>query len=269
MSPRQKRAVQWVFYGGLTILLLLITTGLLRQILPGSVTTRVAYNSEGYLFAVVLGSWIQFALPRIRPHRRLPWALVVAAFWAAVGLGLLASDLPSRLRTLNEAALGLAVVIPYVTLTRPVRRGAVWAVPVLIGMTIWAVLWAPDSWIIDQAETFGFVVLAVLTFGVFDRSLLEPAAVVRRGTRVAWYAFMLLEPFVVSGLGVALRDGDGAHALALRYLGRIHESFVGLLLVALIIYLTRPRPNREVESGSAPSSEVVHDTAPEGARHDG
>lgn len=238
-NPTQKRVLLWVFYGGLGLVLFLIVIGVLSAILPGALATRVAYNSEGYLFAVVLGSWLQLLMPRVPHYRRVPLAFIYGAFWALVGVGLLLSDLPSRIRTLNEAALALAFVIPYVTLQRPQVRRALAIVPILIALTIWAVIWAPDSWVIDHAETFGFVVLATLTFDVFDRELLDPGVRVRPGLRWGWYAFMLLEPIVVSAIGTGARTGVGGTALTLEYLGRIHESFVGVLLVALILHLVK------------------------------
>lgn len=237
MTTRMKPAL-WVFYGGLSILLLLITTGVLGQLIP-SQSTRISYNSEAYHFAVVLAAWVQFALPRLSGRGRMPCALGIGAFWAIVGIGLLASDFPSRIRTLNESALALAITIPYVSMKRPLGRWHHMVTPILVVLTVWAVVWAPQSWIIDQAETFGFVTLAVLTFDVFDRTLLDPAADVNRKLRATWYTFMILEPVVVSGLGTEVRAGGGGVALTLEYLGRIHESFVGVLLVALILHLVR------------------------------
>lgn len=238
MNSSQKLVVG-LFYGGLTLLLLIIMVGVLPVLLPSGVATRVAYNSESYLFAAVLGAWIQFAIPRLPDRSRLVWGLVHGGAWGLVGVGLLLSDLPSRIRTVNEAALALAVLVPLVTLRRPLPRFGWTASLVLVAITVWAVVWAPESWIIDQAETFGFVVLAILTFDVFDRVLLHRNSSVRPGYRRAWYAFLVLEPLTVSLLGTAARVGDGAFALALQYLGRIHESFIGVLLVAAILHATR------------------------------
>lgn len=238
MTGTRARVVQWVFYGGLAILLLLIVSRALDLLLP-SLASRIAYNSEGYVFALFLGSWIQILMPRIPSARRLVWALGYGVFWALVGVGLALSDLPSRIKTLNEAALALAILIPYVSVRRPLPRWTLGAIPVLIALTVWAVGWAPDSWIIDQAETFGFVVLAMLTFEVFDRILLDRDAEVNRPARWAWYGFMVLEPIVISVIGTEARQGGGTGALALEYLGRIHESFFGMLLVAIILHLVK------------------------------
>lgn len=250
---------RWVlyggFYGGLTALLLVILFGWLPLLVSSGLASRISYNSEAYLFAVVLAAWLQFGLPRLDPARRMPWALAVGAVWIVIGAGLLASDLPSRIRTLNESAFALGVLIPYVTLRRPVNRWFLAVVPLSIGLVAWSVVWAPDSWVIDQAETVGFIVLAILTFDVVDRELLEPRRRTTPGTRFAWYGFLVVEPVVVSALGTELRTGGGALALALEFLGRIHESFVGVLLVAAIIILIRQTHQEkvEVQSGSTVS----------------
>ena len=236
MTGTSKRIVVGLFYGGLSVLLVAVVTGALSMFAP-TIATRVAYNSEAYLFALVLGAWIQFGLPRLPAGRRLTWALAHGALWAAIAVWLVASDLPSRFRTLNEPALALALLIPYVALRRPVSRWLLLAVPVFVAVTVWAVMGYPDSWIIDQAETVGFVVLTMLTFDVFDRPPLNPGATYRRGARWGWYGFMVLEPIVVSLLGTAIRSGEDPLGVALLYLGRIHESFVGVLLVALILHL--------------------------------
>lgn len=239
-----RRVVQWMFYGGLGLLLTLIITGVLAQLMSAGLASRVAYNSEAYLFAIVLASWIQFGLPRIAIGSRMSWSLAHGVVWAFVGIGLMLSSWPSRVVTLNETAFALAVLIPYVGLPRPLPRWVLSAIPVLSGLTVWAVGWGPQSWVIDQAETFGFVILAMLTLDLFDRRLLQPAAHVNRWLRWAWYGFLLLEPVVVSGLGTGLRDGSGAGALTLQYLGRIHESFIGVLLVSLVLHLASGHRSR-------------------------
>lgn len=241
MTDAHRRLVRWLFYGGLTLLLLLIATALLSQILPQNLASRVAYNSEGYLFAVVLAAWLQFGMTRLPGHVRMRWALVLGVFCALVGVGLILSDLPSRIRTLNESALALAFLIPYVTLPRPLPRWVLLSVPMMIAMVAWGVTQDPEGWIVDQAETFGFLILAVLTFDVIDRSLLERGHTARPWTLWAWYGFMVLEPVVVSALGTEMRGDSGAVPLTLQWLGRIHESFIGILLVVLVLRLAPVR----------------------------
>lgn len=241
MTDSHRRLIRWVFYGGLAVLLLLITTDLLSEILPSSMARRVAYNSEGYLFALVLAAWLQFGTRRLSDRIRLQWALALGVFWATVGVGLIVSDLPSRIRTLNESSLALAFLIPYVIFRRPLPQWTWLSVPVLIAMVVWGVTQDPEGWIVDQAETFGFLILAVLTLDVFDRAVLEPGRASRPWTLWAWYGFMVIEPVVVSALGTEMRGDDGVAARTLQWLGRIHESFIGVLLVVLILRLAPVR----------------------------
>lgn len=241
-SAPGRRSIRWVFYAGLCGLLLLIVSGTLALVMPESMARRVNYNSEAYIFAVVLAGWVQFGAPRVPDHARLRWATMLGVVWAIVGVGLIMSDLPSRIRTLNESALALALLLPYVTLRRPLPRWTLLSVPIMIGMTAWAVFSAPESWIIDQAEAFGFLVLAVLTFDAVDRAILEPGRDSPAGRRWPWYAFMVLEPVIVSWLGTEVRQTGSAISLTLEYLGRIHESFIGILLVVFILRVAPVRP---------------------------
>lgn len=254
MTDTQRRLLRWTFYGGLTLLLLLIVTALLPQILPPGLARRVAYNSEGYLFAVVLAAWLQFGMPRLSDQARMRWALALGVLWLLIGIGLVLSDLPSRIRTLNESALALAFLIPYVTLPRPLPRWTLLSVPAMIAMVVWGVTQDPQGWIVDQAETFGFLILAVLTFDLIDRTLLEPRRMTRSWALWAWYGFMVIEPVIVSALGTEMRGDTGAMAQTLQWLGRIHESFVGVLLVALVLRLSPVRrgvPTADGQSAAA------------------
>lgn len=249
MTHTHRRLFRWLFYGGLTLLLLLIVTALLPQILSPGLATRVAYNSEGYLFAVVLAAWLQFGMPRLSDQARMRWALALGVLWLLIGIGLVLSDLPSRIRTLNESALALAFLIPYATLPRPLPRWTLLSAPVMIAMVVWGVTQDPQGWIVDQAETFGFLILAVLTFDLIDRALLEPRQVARSWVLWAWYGFMVLEPAVVSALGTEMRGDTGAVAQTLQWLGRIHESFIGVLLVILVLRLAPIRPRVPTADG--------------------
>ena len=234
---RVRKVASVLFYGGLTLLVVLCASRLLAEIVPAPLAGRIAYNSEAYLFAVVLAGWIQFVLPRLDHATRVRAGIAVGVVWAVIGVGLVLSDLPSSVRTLNETALALSLLIPYVSLRRPVRSWWLVSVPVIVVLVVGAVVWAPESWVIDQAETLGFLVLAVLTFDIVDRALLDPDEPSVAARRWGWCAFLLLEPVVVSGLGTGLRQGDGAMAQALEFLGRVHESFFGVLLVVLVLAL--------------------------------
>lgn len=246
LIPRTaQRSATWLFYGALGLLVLLCATGLLSAILPSALASRVAYNSEAYLFAVGLAGWIQFALPRLGDTKRLPVAVGVGALWGVLGVGLVLSDLPSSVRTLNETALALALLTPYVSLRRPVSPWWLTSVPVMVLLVVYAVAWAPQSWVIDQAETLGFLVLTVLTLDVVDRALLQPGVATSALRRWGWCAVLILEPVVVSGLGTGMREGGGATASTLEFLGRVHESFFGVLLVVMALALLRATPEEK------------------------
>ena len=236
-----RRVLQWAFYGGLVLLLVVILSGGLDLFLPPRIASRVAYNSEAYLFALVLASWVQFGVLWLTLGSRIWWSLAHGAVWALVGVALLLSALPSRVVTLNEAAFALAVLVPYMSLRRPLGRWVLSAVPVLITLTVWGVGWGRESWVIEQAEAFGFVILTMVTVDVFDRCLLQPDTRVNRKSRWAWYGFLILEPVVVSALGTGVRNGSGVGALTLEYLGRIHESFIGVLLFSAFMHFANVR----------------------------
>lgn len=246
MTFMNRRVAAWGLCIALAVLLVLIVTGALPHLAPAGLARRVSYNSEAYLFALVLAVWILGALPRLDVRTRMAWAVGAGVVWMTIGLLLLASDLPSRIRTLNEPALALGLLIPYVSLRRPLPRWVALLVVPVLGLVVWAVGWAPDSWVIDQAESLGLVVLAVLTFDLVDRHLLRPGAPTAPRVRWMWLGFLVLEPVAVSALGTEVRAGSGAAALTLEFLGRIHESFFGMLLLAIVLLLAPPRSARPV-----------------------
>lgn len=264
MGPLRKLGVIG-FYGGFSLLLLLIVTDVLRQLIPEGIAVRLGYNSEAYLFALVLAGWIQFIRPRLEVRTsivRWSWTIGAAVAWAAVGLYLFFSDLPSRIKTLDESSFALAVLIPYVMFRRPLWQGVFLAIPVLIGVTIWGISLEPEGWtpapegvIVDQAEAFGFVMLAIIAFDAVDRGILNPSARTNALVRWAWYAFLAIEVVIVSALGVETRRGEGAIATTLEWLGRVHESFIGVLAVCLLFAVVLGRTGRVGSASTEPPDE--------------
>ncbi len=104
----RRRVLAVAFYGLLGGLMALILTDLLAEVAPGRWARRLSYNSEGYLFAVVLAGWIQFVRPRATVGRVLRWASIASVACIAVGVLLIVTDPPSRIRTLNESMFALA-----------------------------------------------------------------------------------------------------------------------------------------------------------------
>lgn len=233
MEHSRRRALfGWTFYGGLTLLLGLILLELLGDILPAALARRIGDNSEGYLFALVVAAWIQWARPRLTSRWRWRLALIAAVAFLLVGLSLLDSELPSRFKTLNEPMIALAVVIPYLTLRRALPK-VVLVVPLLIllGIVLGLAI-DPDGLVINLAETFGYWTLVPIVFDLADKGILDPDAETSPSLRYLTYAVLTLVPVTVSALGTGEREGGGVHAW-LSYLGRIHESFIGVLLPAL------------------------------------
>lgn len=249
-----RAVVGWIFYGGLALLLGLILLDLLADILPAKLARRIGYNSEGYLFALVAAAWIQFARPRLSDRSRGPLTTAAALGCLVVGLLLLDSELPSRFKTLNEPMIALALVLPYLTLRRAVPRAVLLIPPLILLGVIVGLTLDPDGLVINLAETFGYWFLVPIVFDLTDKAILDPAAETSPPTRYLTYAVLTVVPVTVSALGMAEREGGGVHA-GLSYLGRIHESFIGVLLPALYFAvvlgrtgLRRSRQSREAVS---------------------
>lgn len=231
-----------IFSGGLFLLLVAIASGLTGKVLPPALASKVGYNSEGYLFALVLTPWLYYLVRQPGGRGRIPAALVLGILWLAVGLWLLNSSLPSPIKTLNEPALALGVVLPYVAVRRPLAR---WVPPAIVGGILVAIvlgMWAArpdpgarmesDNWVIYLGEGVCLVLLTVIALDLVERWMLDPgAARLDPVWRVLFYAVLVLTPVGVSALGRPTRVGDGWHNMALNYLGRVHEAFVGTLLV--------------------------------------
>lgn len=238
----RQRILPAVFYGGLTLLLASILFQWLGRIAPAAVSTRVGHNSEGYLAALVVAGWIQYARPRLTGQRR-EWVVtgLVAAASLTVGLLLVASDLPSRWRTLNETFLALALLLPYLQLRRPVPRvlpGALAA-----GLLVVVVVFESTAAVTDLAETFGILILAPVAFDLFDRGILDPRARTTARSRWLWYAALVAVPVALSVLEYQV-GVDGVLGVAVRYGVRITEAFVCLLLVELYLAVGLGRTGR-------------------------
>ena len=253
---RGKRVLPVVFYGGLALVLASTLFQWLGKVAPDAVASRVGHNSEGYLAALAVVSWIQYVRPRLTGHRR-EWLVTaaVAALWLALGLALVASDLPSRWRTLNETCLALALLLPYLQLRRPLPR----AVPagIAVGLFVVVVAFESTAAVTDLAETFGILILAPVAFDLVDRGILDPTARTTPRTRWLWYATLVVVPIVLSVL--EYRVGvDGVLGVAVRYGVRVTEAFVCLLLVELYLAVLLGRTGRPsrtpILAGSTPSN---------------
>lgn len=225
-----------VFYGGLVVVLGGILAGLWPALLPPAISVRVGHNSEGFLLALLLAPWIQFVRPRLAgTAREWPVTAAVAAVCAALGVFLLVTDLPSRVRTLNEAFLAAALLIPYVQLRRPLRTSVAGAITA--GTLAVMVFGERTQSVTDLAEVLGVLLLAPIALDLVDRAILDGSARPSPRLRSGWYAFLVAAPVLFSVLEYRVGVGGGA----LRYAVRITEAFVCLLLVELYFAVTPPR----------------------------
>jgi hypothetical protein len=233
---RSARIVNFFFYGGLLVVMAAILLQLLAGLLPTDLGRSVGINSEGYTLALIIAAWIQFARPRLVRSRQ-QWSLTLGAavLSAAIGAALLASDLPSRFRTLNEAFLAVGLAVVYLQLRRPLPRwlpfvlsGALLAVIVLFGGT---------PLLTDVAETLGVLLLLPLAVDVFDRRLLERDPPTSPVLAYALYAALAVLMVALTLLDSAGLGGDlGA---TIHYVHRMQESFVCLLLVLVYFAVRR------------------------------
>jgi len=230
--PRERVAAA-VFYGGLLAVVAATLLQLLPLVLPGAVAGRVGRNSEGFLLALLLAGWVQLARPRLRGSPR-EWSVTLAAAAVCVlaALVLLGSDLPSRIRTLNETFLAAALVVPYLQLRRPLPPRL--AAGLSLGVLAVVVLLHRTALVTDLAETLGVLLLVPVAFDLVDRGILDRRARTSTALRCSWYALLALVPVLFAvlqhGLGV-----EGTLGEATRYGVRLTEAFLCLLLVELYL----------------------------------
>jgi hypothetical protein len=219
------------------------------------------------VLALLLVAWIQYARPRLlgRPRGWRYTFLAAAACVAAAAL-LLASDLPSRFRTLNESFLAAAFVLPYLQVPRPLRRGVA---GVLAGIVVvGTVAFHRSGPVTDLAETLGVLALVPIAFDVIDKGILDPAATTSRVRRLVWYCLLAAAPVCLSILQYQV-GVPGPAGEAVRYLVRITEAFVCLLIVQLLFAVVLARTGREpvARSGRAPADHAAVTAAPVGVDH--
>lgn len=248
MTSRSRAAT--AFYLVVAAVLAGVLLEVFPAVLPDGLASRIGHNSEAYALVLVAAPWIQYARPRLAgTSREWPVTAGVAVLCLVAGLLLLASDLPSRFRTLNETFLALALLLPYLQLRRPLPRyvaGGLAAV-VLAGV----VLFNRTAVVTDLAETFGILLLAPIAFDLVDRGILDPVARTSARLRWSWYAVLAVVPLCLSVL--EYRVGiDGLAGEAVRYGVRVTEAFVALLLIELFLAVLLGRRGRPGE-GAPPA----------------
>jgi hypothetical protein len=245
----RRRAVATVFYAGLTVLLALILLQWLDDVIGTKLAVHIGHNSEGYLGALMFAAWIQFVRPRLSGTRS-EWPVTIAAGAAclAIGLALVASDLPSRFRTLNETFFAAAGLLIYLQLRRPLPRIVAYGVPLVVLVVVLA---AGDvSGVTDLAETSIMVLLFPIGLDLIDRGILEPGAVVPVVRRYSWYAALVLIPIVFA----VLRRKAGVEGVVgdrMQYTLRGLEGFIAVLFVQLYLAVFLPRTDRTEPAAGA------------------
>jgi hypothetical protein len=212
--------------------------------------------------ALVIGAWIQFARPRLAASR-IEWPITAAAGVLCLGIGvfLAATDLPSRFRTLNETFLGLALLLPYLQLRRPLPgRVALW-----IALVLLAVMVAGGervSVITDLAETLGLLFLAPIGLDLVDRGILDSSAVTSVRARWSWYGFLFVAPLVFSVLEYGVKVRGGALGELVRYTVRPTEAFICMFLIGLYFAVVLGRTGAVTEATPAAGAISAPETAP-------
>ena len=132
--------------------------------------------------------------------------------------------------------------MPYVQFRRPLPgRLALW---LAVGVLALTVALNRTAIVTDLAEMLAAVILVPLALDVVDRGILDPQAETNRPARYGWYAFLVIAPIVFSVLQYQV-GFDGLLGEALRYLVRIAEVFITLLLVELYATVVLGRTGRD------------------------
>lgn len=242
----RRQIIRAVYYGCLSLALAMILTKTLGDVLPGALAGQVSRNSEGLVVLLSLSVWIEFVRRRSRSAAQ-GWriALVAAAAWLGIGLLLRYAPVPSQLATLNEAALALVILVPYLQVRRPLPWWG-WLVP-LAGVAI-PLIGGGNSVTTDLAEAFGALVLIPLCVDAIDRGILDGSAVPIFRVLV-WMAFLVAA--VVALHALIDRTPSGFVDEVFRYISRVTEMFLAGLLLHGYFSLLRPDLRRDQLSGKS------------------
>jgi len=264
-QPTFRQGLWWwciAFYGGLVLLLSLIMTHLLGAVLPSALATKVGYDSEGFFIALFLTAWIQFGLPALASsRRRWGWTVGLGVLFLIIGVVMLAVPMPGSVKTLNEGAFAVALLIPYTSVRRPLPSWAPWVSAVVVVFVAVVVTLQPASLVVNLAETLVALALAPVGFDLADRQILHPSRPSPRAWRAVWYLTIVFVPTLVVLLGTADRAGPGVVAHVLHYLGRGREGFVGIVLtmgfLSTVVAPSRPRLSPLAQPETTPTWSVV------------
>lgn len=221
----------------------------LQELVPESLRPQISRNNEASVFVLLLAVFLDFG-PRSARRAilyRTAWgalvftALVITEFFGP------RLDLPQAIITLREPFLALVLLGSYFLWSRhvdgsliPRRRWPMYVsalAVLLLGEVPLPGFTGPQTWIMDHAEVWGFMILIGVLFDYicpWEFGRRAPAPI---GFRIGWYLGLIAIPFVVDALnpfGVDAGAATGPGASALVWLQRIAEAFIaGFVLTAL------------------------------------
>ncbi len=240
------RMVAVLFFGGLSAVVVLILTKQLSTALPDAMARQIGRNNEGLVVVLVAGTWIQFVRPRLSGHAlQYPLAIGAGLVLLAVGLWLYHGSWPGQYATLNESAFGLAVVIPYLQLRRPLP---VWALGIPIAAVAMPAIGGGNELTTNLAEMFGAVFFVAVTVDVVDHGILDGSPVPRARVLV-WIGAM------VAAVGllrvVTDRTPENVVESVIRYTSRATEMFFASAILLLYFSILCPWLRRRAGVPSA------------------
>ncbi|HEY7143092.1 MAG TPA: hypothetical protein VH637_02525 [Streptosporangiaceae bacterium] len=235
-----QRAVAGVYYGGLVVLLALIITKVVANQNP--LTRHISQDSEGWVLALLLPLWIEYARPRLT-GRRVEWVVTAAAGLVMFAVLLIlynSHTITGKVRTLNETFFALTFLILYVQAARRPSRQVAWgcALAVLI-LTVAVDHTSLMRFPTNLAEGVVMLILAPVAFDVTDRGILRPGEPSPLLLRQAWWVLLLVLPALFILVHHAHLGGPAGAADF--YATRAQEAFVGMLLLELYFGLRRSR----------------------------
>jgi hypothetical protein len=252
-----QRVVAGLYYGGLIVLLILIITKTLTHVIPGGVGRHIAQDSEGWVLALLLPLWIEYARPRLA-GRRSEWVATTAAallMFAVLMLLYNTHSIIGSVKTLNETFFALTLLIPYVQPIRRPSRYVAWGLALAVLVLVPALDHTSLMGLVTNlAEGIVMLILAPVAFDVTDRGILQPDRPSPLRLRQAWWALLLILPV----LFILVRHAHvgGTAGAAVYYATRVQEAFVGMLLLEL--YFAIRRSGRLNPDGGTPRAQSGH-----------
>jgi hypothetical protein len=171
---------------------------------------------------------------------KLWWGFLAGLYLLTV----LIDGLPPSVATPNESILAVLSVSVFLTIFQPSEPGRWrlrWLFPVsaalvaLVGELPLAMFEPVSTWIMENAESLGFILLTTLLFGYLS-SYPWPQVMPAAPLRVAWMVALVVLP-----IGVALVNPNGVDAgaavgvleSAMVWIQRITEAFIAAVLLTI------------------------------------